>query len=216
MLQSVRLGDARKLSVALPRSLEGVVENPLYARAREDPALNGHLSRGADEQAATHARVLTLRVLPDKHHIYVFWPLTGKTGGDPAKPAYRPVVDVLVESLANGKDKAPYSQVVRHAWVPYRAEVDGIVLRKHFERVLWHHPPGAVVVIRSPGEIRPLHLAAGQLQGAREDRTAFPDHLRADSVPGNDGYAPGRGLRVSHRRCAVTPAPPPRGPAVRG
>ena len=72
---------------------------------------------------------------------------------DARQQPHRPQVDVLLEALAERKDQLARRNVIRHARIADRAQVDGVELAHLLEPVGVHHPAVPQVEIASPRKL---------------------------------------------------------------
>ena len=129
MLQRVGLGRAGELaSRALGCHLERVARDALDAVAREDARLLGHLVRRADVHAPAEPGVLPFGVLAHADHVDICRRPVRERRGDTGQEPHRPQVDVLLEALAQRQDQLPDRDVIGHARVANRAEIDRLEL----------------------------------------------------------------------------------------
>ena len=164
---------------------KGVTRDAFDPSPREDPGLFGKLVRCSTVEAATDPAVLALRVLPDAHHVDVRRRSSPQRRIDARQQAHRPQVDVLPQLLAEGKDHLPCRDVVRHARVADRAEVDRVELEHLLDPVRVEHAPCAEIEVGSPREVGELTLEASLCGSDLHDLDARGDHFLSDAVSGN-------------------------------
>src|SRR4030081_2218942 len=105
MFLGVRFGNARQVPAPSAGELEGIVDDPLRARACNDRRLRCDLDRQPTVRAPARSRVLPFGVLADDYKVKRV--LCSERGGHVWIAPRRPIADVLVESLADREPQVP-------------------------------------------------------------------------------------------------------------
>ena len=121
---------------------------------REDAGLLGQLVRRAAVQPSADAAVLALGVLAHADHVDVGGAAAGERRRDAGQQPHRPQVHVLPEALPQRQDQLARRDVVGHARIADRAEIDRVELQQLIDAVGVHHPAGLQVEVASPRECR--------------------------------------------------------------
>ena len=101
---------------------------------------------------------------------------------------YGAQIYILVEAVAYLEQQPPEGDMVGHAGIADRAEIDGVEARKDLDAVFRHHPPGLEVIFAAPWEICIIKDKAALLGRAVKDLYALGQHLGADAVAADNGY----------------------------
>ena len=187
MLERIRFRHAGHVLAPPARQLERVARDPVDAGAREDLRLDCYLAVDASVHPAAGTRVLSFRVLSHADEVDPAVLEVAQRTANPGKQADRPQVDEELELLPNPQLDAPGADMVGDAGSADRPEVDRVELAQDLEGILGHHPPGALVVVASPGELLEVEPeGAVESRGPRKHAHADRDHLAADPVSGDD------------------------------
>ena len=153
----------------------------LHAGAREHGQIHANLFRVALMHAPARAGIFAFGVLAHDNPVEVAD--AAQRPFDAGQEPGRAHIGVLVERLADREPQAPQRDVIGHARITRRAEIDRIEGLEGVERILGHHAPVLKVIVGAPRERLDLQRKAAiarrrSLQNLQPGR----DHFAADPV----------------------------------
>ncbi len=173
------------------RQREGVLDDALDARAREDRRLDADLAGMALVHATADARVLALGVLAHEQHVDVARRAAGQRARDALEQAHGPHVGPQVEPLTDRQEQAPERHVIGDIRSPDGAEQNGVERSQLLDRVGRHHRAVLEPMIRAPIELAPLEREIELIDAAAR----LGNHLWSHAVAGQERDAMRHGKR---------------------